>query len=106
MGEVVLALSRLAFRFSVDDSVRFYGARSLVESLESGSGRPSWPCADFAHRTSPSSVPCPVSRFVFRFLINVSTSSSQKREALPRRARIQGSSTCVSLNSRLESSNE
>ena len=34
------------------------------------------------------------------------TTTSQKREAVPRRARISGSQTCVSLNSRLESTKE
>ena len=36
-------------------------------------------------------------------VLNLRTTTSQKREAVSRRARIQGSQTSVSLNSRLES---
>ena len=38
--------------------------------------------------------------------MNLRTSTMQKCEVFPRRARIQGSYTCVSLNSRLESNKE
>ena len=39
-------------------------------------------------------------------LLKLSTTTSQKCEAVPRRARIQGSYTCVSLKSRPESNKE
>jgi hypothetical protein len=38
--------------------------------------------------------------------IDLRTTTSQKYEAVPRRARFQGSKTVVSLNSRLESNQE
>jgi len=39
-------------------------------------------------------------------VLKLRTTTSQKCAAIPRRARIQGSWTCVSLNSRLESNKE
>ena len=39
-------------------------------------------------------------------VLNLRTATSQKCEALPRRARIEGSQTCVSADSRLESNKE
>ena len=39
-------------------------------------------------------------------VLNLRTTTSQKCEALPRRARIEGSQTCVSADSRLESNKE
>ena len=39
-------------------------------------------------------------------VLNLRKSFLQKCEAVPRRARVEGSSTCVSLNSRLESNEE
>ena len=61
-------------------------------------GGPGGGAAGAAHGTSPQLAP--------PSCLNLSTTSSQKFQAVPRRARIQGSETWVSLNSRLESNKE
>jgi len=45
-------------------------------------------------------------KFCKLFRIDTNTKTSQKFEALPSRTRIHDSSTCVSLNTRLESNKE